>query len=139
MTNRLERNPNRVSFDPQDADIPAFDAIAEERGMSRAELLREKVKETVGQREDDTGLPDNEALRRAYLALLDAAGPNHRIATEGAESTLADKLNRPKGSVRSVLKELEERGYVAPRWGNITVRRRDALVSSTPEVAPADD
>lgn len=139
VSNRLDRNPNRVSFDPQDADVPAFDAIAEERGMSRAELLREKVKETVGQRHDDTGLPEDETLRRAYLALLDTAGPNHRVDTKSAESALADTLNRPKGSVRSVLKELEEHGYVAPRWGNITVRRRDALVSSSPDVAPADD
>lgn len=142
VSNRLDRNPNRVSFDPKDADIPAFDEIADERGMSRAELLREKVKETVGQHEDTTGLPEDETLRQAYIALLDAAGHNHRIDTDDAESTLADKLNRPKGSVRSILKDLENRGYVAPRWGIITVRRRDALVpasSANPEVAPADD
>ncbi|QZP37740.1 hypothetical protein [Halobaculum magnesiiphilum] len=142
MSNRLDRNPNRVSFDPQGADIPAFDEIAEERGMSRAELLREKVKETVGQREDETGLPEDETLRRAYLTLLDAAGENHRIQTEAAESTLAQELTRPSGTIRSVLKDLETRGYVAPRWGVLTVRRRDALVpvsSTTTGVAPADD
>jgi len=140
VTNRLDRNPNRVSFDPGSADIPAFDEIADERGMSRAELLREVVKDTVGQREDDTGLPDDETLRRAYLRLLDASGHNHRIDIEGAESLLAQELSRPSGSIRSVLKDLEESGYVSPRWGVLTVRRRDALVQDSAETAaPADD
>jgi len=136
MSNDLPHNPNRVSFDPKDADIPEFDAIADERDMSRAELLRELVREEIGQDEDDdTHLPENDTLRRAYLQLLDSVDDTYRISTQAATSVLAQELQRPGESTKAILKRLESRGYVKPRWGTITVRRRDAL----PAAAGADE
>ena len=62
MSNRLEQNPPRISFDPGHVDVDALDEIAGDQNKSRAELIRETLAEVVEEHDDADG--ENASLHK---------------------------------------------------------------------------
>jgi len=128
MTNRLDNNPNRVSFDPADVSIPELDDVADDRhDGSRAAALREAVAEYTEKYGDgvaDGGqTPDDPQLRDGYRAMRRIADPDHgRIPVEEARPAVAQECKIPGSAVkRAVFEPLRERGWVTPRYGVLIV------------------
>lgn len=75
-------------------------------------------------------LPEDDELRRAFRLLDDLASPTtRRVSVEVAETELADKLNRPKESVRRYYLwplETHEPPLISPKSGVLTVREVEA-------------
>lgn len=133
MSKQIEKNPSRVSFDPRQVDIEALDEIADERDMSRAELIREALSNLVdseGGEERISGElhnPDNEELRDAFEALLDLSdhplGPRP-VSVDEAKDRLYNR-SCPKTAVkRRLLKPLADLGFISVRSARIVVHRR---------------
>lgn len=72
MSNRLEQNPSRISFDPGHVDIDTLDEIADDQDESRAELIRETLAEVIEMHDDADGgnaslhKPDHSEPREAF-------------------------------------------------------------------------
>lgn len=90
--------------------------------------LRAHMTDVAGDESDDAEdahLPDDENLAAAYTFLDAICDPDtRRVATDVAETQLAGELNIPKAAIRrSILKPLERRGYIKPRYGAVHVFR----------------
>lgn len=122
MSDRLEQNPSRVSFDPRDVNIERIDEVADERGQSRAELIREALRTTVeaaDARDDQLPTDLREAEEAVRLVAVDG-----RCSVDQCESAVAQRLQINKSAARRVLKRLEKHGRLKPRWGTVLVPDR---------------
>jgi hypothetical protein len=134
MSKQIKQNPSRVSFDPGSVDIEALDEIADEQGMSRAELIRGTLRDLVDehdQGDDHAELhkPDHAELRQAFGQLLDVSDHPRGVRRVTVDEA-RDKLhtNRCKKSQVSdrLLRPLDKDGFITVRGGYITVHRRTA-------------
>jgi hypothetical protein len=133
VSKQIEQNPSRVSFDPGKVDIEALDDVADERDMSRAELIRDTLAELVEDYKDDEDLdaelhrPEHPELREAFEALLDLSDHPHGprpVSVEEARSFLHSQTC-PKAQVSDrLLRPLEAEGFITVRAGRIAVHRR---------------
>lgn len=133
MSNQLDQNPNRVSFNPKGLDVAALDEIAAERDISRAELIREELQQVV---EDATAAdaeaadlhkPDDPELREAFETLLDLSahplGPRSVGVEEAVDRLYSQRC--PKSAVKTrLLRPLADLGVISVSTGSITVHRR---------------
>jgi hypothetical protein len=133
MSNQLKQNPSRVSFNPGKVDIEALDEVADERDMSRAELIREKLSEVVEDHKDDEDLgaelhkPEHPELCEAFEALLDLSDHPHGprpVSVEEARSYLHSQTCPKKQVSDRLLRPLESEGFITVRAGRIAVHRR---------------
>lgn len=144
MSKQIAQNPSRISFNPKAVDVDALDEIADDRDVSRAELIRETLADLIDQEADDghdhgeLHKPDNEELRDAYEALL--ALSNHPlgprpVTVDEAKGRLYSQ-SCPKASVkRRLLKPLADLGFLTVRGGRIVVHRRIVEDVETAEIA----
>jgi antitoxin component of RelBE/YafQ-DinJ toxin-antitoxin module len=100
--------------------------VLDEQGRSMSDDLREHMQAVVNahsNRPDDGTVPGDDQLAAAYKALRRAADPDHQtVKTEVAETIVAEETRVRRAVVRSnVLKPLERRGYIEPRWGTVRV------------------
>ncbi|ELZ94912.1 hypothetical protein C440_07547 [Haloferax mucosum ATCC BAA-1512] len=98
----------------------------------------EEVARTVRDEPEDDNLPEDEALRDGYIALrrtAEAYDPSGRRLDVGtAISKVAERAGIPKEAVRRrILKPLEQRGYIAPKWGDIIVYRPEEVATAKTE------
>ncbi|WP_255149005.1 CopG family transcriptional regulator [Halorarius halobius] len=133
MSKDIAQNPTRISFNPKGVDVAALDEVADQRDVSRAELIREQLREVVAQHAEADGgsadlhRPAHEELAEAYdrlLALSDHPTGTRRVSVDEAK----DKLHHsecPKEAVKSrLLKPLADQGFISVRTGKIRVHRR---------------
>lgn len=133
MSKQIESNPSRISFDPKGVDVEALDELADDREMSRAELIREELAELIDRETDDDHdygeihKPENEELREAFEALLELSnhplGPRP-ISVAEAEDGLYSQSCRKAAVKRRLLKPLAELGFITVRSARIVVHRR---------------
>jgi hypothetical protein len=133
VSKQIESNPSRVSFDPRQVGIEALDEIADERDMSRAELVRGTLADLIGSEGGDDRIdgeihkPDNEELRDAFEALLDLSDHPLGPRPVGVDEATDRLYNRscPKTAVkRRLLKPLAELGFISVRAARVVVHRR---------------
>lgn len=133
MSKQIESNPSRISFDPGHVDIEELDEIADDRGVSRAELIREQLADLV-ERETDEEIepeelhkPDNEELRDAFETLLrlsnNPLGPRP-VSVDEAKSELYSQSCKKETVKNRLLKPLAELGFITPRNGKVHIHRR---------------
>jgi hypothetical protein len=133
MSKQIESNPSRISFDPGHVDIEMLDDIADDRGMSRAELIRQQLADLI-ERETDEEIeadelhkPDNEELRDAFETLLKLSnhplGPR-QVSVDEAKDGLYSQSCGKSAVKRRLLKPLAELGFISVRNGRIAVHRR---------------
>jgi antitoxin component of RelBE/YafQ-DinJ toxin-antitoxin module len=109
-----------------------YQSVLDERGLSMSDDLREHMEQVVQQHggAPETGeMPADEQLTNAYRALWRNADPDtHRIDGEVAE-TIASEAAKVRAKVvkDSILKPLEDRGYLTPQWGTIVVYPPDVV------------
>ncbi|WP_255195381.1 hypothetical protein [Halorarius litoreus] len=148
MSKDIESNPSRISFNPKGVDISALDEIADQRDVSRAELIRTQLRELVAQHAASDGgstdlhTPDNEELADAYEKLV--ALSNHPMGTikvpvEEAKQQLWTQ-QCPKDSVKSrLLEPLAKQGFISVKAARITVHRRtEGQVAAAEEEADTE-
>ncbi len=72
----------------------------------------------------DENLPEDGRLRDGYQRLREVSDPDTgRIDTDEALSTVAEAVGIKKGAVRrTVIKPLDRRGLLQPKWGTIVVK-----------------
>lgn len=122
MSKQIESNPSRVSFDPRDVDMSNVDELADSRGVSRAELIRQTLSDELRKSDmidSDNDLPSDlataiETVRRDAV--------DGRVPVDHVESMISQQLKVPKDSVRRILKRLQSRDLIVPRSGVIYVR-----------------
>ncbi|WP_435358434.1 hypothetical protein [Haloarchaeobius sp. DFWS5] len=110
------------------ADEGLIDALDDSLDVSRAEFFRQAIVDHLDDdaTDADADLPDDDRLRDGYQRLRQVTGPNGRIDTDAALSTVAEATGVKKGAVkRTIIKPLDQRGYLTPRWGVITVHDPD--------------
>lgn len=133
MSKQIESNPSRVSFDPGAVDMDKLDDIAEERDLSRAELIRQTLKEVVDAHDDgeernaELHKPEHPELLAAFEKLLDASDHPRGVCRVSVEEA-RDKLHTQrcgKGQVvNRLLSPLHQEGFITIRNGRITVHRQ---------------
>lgn len=133
MSKQIASNPTRISFNPKNVDVEALDEIADDRDVSRAELIRETLGELINQEADDGHAydkihkPDNEQLRNAFETLLDVSnhplGPRP-ISVEEAKNQLYSQSCGKAAVKRKYLEPLSELGFITVRNARIAVHRR---------------
>jgi hypothetical protein len=133
MSKQIESNPSRVSFDPGGVDMEALDEVADDRDISRAELIRQTLKEVVEAHDDgeerhaELHKPDHPELLAAFEKLLDASDHPRGVRRVGVEEA-RDKLHTQKCGksqvVERLLRPLNQEGFITIRSGKITVHRQ---------------
>lgn len=148
MSKQIEQNPTRISFNPKTVDVEVLDEIADERDMSRAELIRETLADLIDEETDadhqhgELHKPENEELRDAFEALLSLSnhplGPRPVTVDEAKDQLYSQSCG--KSSVkRRLLKPLAELGFITVRGGRLVVHRRRAEhVTALEEEADAE-
>jgi hypothetical protein len=133
MSKQIESNPSRVSFDPGAVDMDKLDDIADERDLSRAELIRQTLKEVVEAHDDgeernaELHKPEHPELLAAFETLLDASDHPRGVRRVGVEEA-RDKLHTQQCGksqvVERLLSPLNQEGFITIRNGQITVHRQ---------------
>lgn len=119
MSKQIEQNPSRVSFDPGDVNIEQLDELANDRGQSRAELIRSALRRelaAVEGRDDDLPADLRDGLDAVRVVAVDG-----RVAVDQAESAVAQRLQISKSAARRVLRRLENYDKLRPRWGVVVL------------------
>lgn len=146
MSKQIEENPSRISFAPGNVSADRLSAVAEDRGMSRAELIREACREKIAEHAEsqpDKTLhrPDREELAEAYdrlLALSDHPMGPRTVTVSEAKDQLWTQQTPKDVIVTRLLQPLAERGFISVRNARITVHRRTTEQVAAAEAA-ADD
>ena len=133
MSKQIESNPSRVSFDPGAVDMEKLDEVADDRDMSRAELIRQTLKEVVDAHDDgeernaELHKPEHPELLAAFEKLLDASDHPRGVRRVGVEEA-RDKLHTQQCGksqvVKRLLRPLNQEGFITIRNGKITVHRQ---------------
>ena len=133
MSKQIERNPSRISFNPKNVDVAALDEIADSRDVSRAELIRDTLRDLIDEpAESDAGTvelhtPDDEELCEAYEALLrlsDHPLGVRPVTVEEAKDRLYSTSCGKSSVKRRLLEPLDALGFVTVRSGRVFVHRR---------------
>jgi|GEM_PF-2113834 len=133
MSKQIESNPSRVSFDPGSVDMDKLDDIADNRDLSRAELIRQTLKEVVDAYDDgedrhaELHKPDHPDLLDAFEKLLDASDHPRgvcRVSVEEARDRLHTQRCGKGQVVNRLLSPLHQEGFITIRNGRITVHRQ---------------
>lgn len=96
----------------------------DEQGKTITEDVREHMRDVVAEYNGETDDGLNDDMAAALDTLRTVADPQtNRVTVDRATTAVAESCRVPKEAVKSsLLKPLEERGYVQPRWGVIRVR-----------------
>ena len=147
MSNCLEQNPSRISFDPGHVDVDALDEIADDQDKSRAELIRATLAEVVEEYDDANGenaslhKPDHSELCEAFEQLLEASDHPHdprKVTVDEARGKLHSQTCPKEQVVPRLLQPLADDGFISVTNGRITVHRRTVEQVQQAE-AEADD
>lgn len=135
ITMTLDYNDtHRTSFKCPDTHRDLLDDVADDRGISRSQLLRDIVAEFVDNHTEDdsvsSDLPDEQKLREAYLTLLEMAErhPQKRVTLEQARNHLWTTSTPKKAVKDDLLTPLRRQGLIRITPGMdrvwVTVRPR---------------
>jgi antitoxin component of RelBE/YafQ-DinJ toxin-antitoxin module len=100
-----------------DSDLlDEYDEVADERGLSRSEAIRQHMRRTVEDAElSDREMPDHDDLAAAYRALLRLTRGGGWVSKERASRRLAEQMPGvdAKGAYGDLIKPLRRKGYLA--------------------------
>lgn len=111
-----------------------YKEVLDRQNRTMTDAVEEHMERVVAEHGGDVGdadyLPADDELATAYVRLETLADPDaRRVDVEVAEAELASALGRPKKTVRpAVLRPLERRGYVEPKYGKLRVATPDEVV-----------
>ena len=124
MSNRFETpDQTKVTVRCSQDLVDAYDDTLDDKSRSKA--IRQHMRERAGKAEDDH-LPENQLLRDGLTAIRQATDLERRVPTSVAKSRVAESTRvKTSDAVRTVIRPLEERGYLSVViYGKLRVTRR---------------
>ena len=112
------KSPNRgktVSFSTTEEQADGLDALADKRGISRSELLRQAADGLLDgddTTDDSQPSPTDDGLRKVYDACVELSNQRLILPFSEEKAKLAQMTQYPQTSLPSKLGKLERQGFV---------------------------